>query len=83
MNLVVETGTFKGESTEIMAQNFDRVITIELDEKLHSETSKRLLDQGYSNIEFLLGDSGQHVDELSKRIQEPAIFFLDAFPQVS
>ncbi len=78
INIVVETGTFKGDSTRVMAQNFSKVYTIELDEALHKATSEKLKAEGLDNIEFILGDSGDKIESLTREIKEPAIFFLDA-----
>ena len=78
IRLIVETGTFKGDSTKKMADKFDKVITIELDEKLFNETRKKLKNNGYNNIEFIKGDSGKIIQKLSKEISEPTLFFLDA-----
>jgi len=78
IGLVVETGTFKGESTKKMADIFDKVITIELDDKLYNLTSEKLKNDGYKNIKFLRGDSGDIIQDLVQTINEPALFFLDA-----
>ena len=78
INIAVESGTFLGESTRQMSEGFNKVITIELDQKLYKETRKKLEDEGYKNIEFLNGDSGVIIEKLSKEIDEPALFFLDA-----
>jgi len=78
ISLIVETGTFKGDSTKKMADKFDKVITIELDEKLYNETRKKLKNQGYNNIEFIMGDSGEIIQKISEEISEPTLFFLDA-----
>lgn len=78
ISLVIETGTFKGESTKKMAEAFDKVITIELDKNLYNLTSDKLKNEGYENIKFLCGDSGDIIDDLVKKINEPALFFLDA-----
>lgn len=78
IHLIIETGTFKGDSTREMADNFDQVITIELDNKLYNETSKKLKNEGYTNIKYINGDSGIVIEDLSKEINEPTLFFLDA-----
>lgn len=78
IDLAVETGTFKGDGTRVMADNFKKVKTIELDPTLHRETSKKLKEEGYTNIEFLLGDSGEVIDTLTKSLKEPTMFYLDA-----
>lgn len=75
---VVETGTFKGDSTRVMAKHFKKVFTIELDENLYKSTKSQVLSEGFENIEFIFGDSGEKIEELTKELTDPAIFFLDA-----
>ena len=78
ISTIVETGTCRGVGTEVMAQKFERVYTIELDETLHGETKARLTAAGYDNITFVQGDSGERLRELVAEIHEPCVFFLDA-----
>jgi hypothetical protein len=76
--VAVETGTFMGDGTRVMSQNFEKVHTIELDKTLHAETSKTLLQENYINVVCHLGDSGAIVEELSKKLDRSTMFFLDA-----
>lgn len=78
IDIAIETGTFKGHGTRVMAKNFKNVSTIELDPVLHKETSAQLKLEGYSNVDFLFGDSGDAIVNLTKTIKIPAMFYLDA-----
>jgi len=71
----VETGTFHGETVRKMEPFFERLITIEIDLKLHQEARAR---HPSPKILYVLGDS---VTELRKTCQElyhPTLFYLDA-----
>ena len=72
----VETGTFHGHTTALAAQLFRIVYTIELSEQLFHETKDRL--NHFRNVRFIHGNSASEIAGLCKRIDEPAVFFLDA-----
>jgi hypothetical protein len=78
LDTIVETGTFKGTGTRVMAKNFSHVITIELDEELHKSTSKQIRDEGIENVEFIFGDSATQIKNVVSKLNKPAAFFLDA-----
>jgi hypothetical protein len=71
---VVEIGTFKGVTTQRLARRFDRVISVEIDEKLYHEASSRLKRQ--TNVELILGDGCKVLPGVSKRVNS-AVLFLD------
>lgn len=77
----VETGTYKGESTMVCAKMIKNVYTIEICEELYHSTKNDLLSKGYTNIEFILGDSLVELDGIMKKVEENnmgSIFFIDA-----
>lgn len=74
----VETGTYKGDTTLMAAQHFEKVFTTEIFEPLHLETRKRAEDSGVSNITFLLGDSVDLLKEIVPQVLDGAVFFIDA-----
>ena len=81
----IETGTCFGGSTRVMARAFERVWTIELSPELSVRTSTKMRAQGFSNVEFVHGDSGRELASLLDRAPwgglsegEPLVFFLDA-----
>ena len=53
----VETGTFKGTTALKLAEQFERVYTIEIDEKLHQQACNKFAGKSAANITALLGDS--------------------------
>ena len=78
ISTIVETGTCLGKGTEAMAQVFDQVYTIELDQELHQKAQDRLGSLGFDNITYLQGDSAERLRELVGELEGPAVFFLDA-----
>jgi hypothetical protein len=76
LRVFVETGTFRGETTLALRKVVDRCITIELDPTLH-ERAKAVF-AGVGGIELLLGDSGTLIRQVLERLDEPALFWLDA-----
>jgi hypothetical protein len=61
-DVFIETGTFKGQTTEWAAEQFEKVITIEIESDLFKETSRRLAN--HQNIEFHLGDSRETLENV-------------------
>jgi hypothetical protein len=73
--ILVETGTFHGEMIEAQKRSFEKIYSIELDDKLHSEASKRFIYD--RNIHLIKGDSAVQLFEVIKKINEKSIFWLD------
>jgi len=71
----VETGTYKGKSTNWASKNFDYVYTIELNEDLYFEVVKKYFK---NNISFSLGDSRFILPHVLLKLDRPALFWLDA-----
>jgi hypothetical protein len=75
--LFIETGTYRGVTARRASHIFSRVITIELDEALATEATKRLAK--YSNVQVLQGDASARLEEaFSGSDLSPAVVFLDA-----
>ena len=74
--MAVETGTYRGDSTPVLAELFSTVHTIELSPKWHEFSSQRLA--GFKNIVCHQGDSTEVLERLVPSIHGPAMFFLDA-----
>lgn len=72
--VLVETGTYMGETTFACEPLFEKVYTIEVDKQLYETVSR-----GYrgSKVTFLHGDSALVLVDLLPTIDKPAIFFLD------
>lgn len=73
--ILVETGTFLGDTVEFFKKRFDRVYSIELSEELFREAKKRFVDD--VNVTILQGDSGEVLKALIVTINAPALFWLD------
>jgi predicted O-methyltransferase YrrM len=74
IKILVETGTLHGDMLEAMRKDFERLYSIELDEKLYKDAQKRF--NGVNHIELIHGDSGVQLEFLLKKT-EPALFWLD------
>jgi hypothetical protein len=72
----VETGTYFGNTTLWAASNFNRVISIEADERLYEKASVRL--RSFKNIELHRGQSQEILKRLIPGIEKPTIVWLDA-----
>ena len=72
----VETGTHKGKTAEWASGLFRKVITIEGSEKWYQATKERLA--AVPNIEILFGHSAQVLPDVVRRLEAPALFWLDA-----
>lgn len=77
INVAIETGTYHGETTKWLAENFDVVYTVEYNKIYLEEAQSRMA--GYFNIRSYLGSS---VDLLGNFLHEckdnNVIVFLDA-----
>lgn len=71
----IESGTYHGAMISAVANYFDRIISIELDDFLF-RTAKLKFSQN-SNISILQGDSGKLLREVLKTISQPCLFWLD------
>jgi len=76
LNVFVETGTFRGGMLEAQRANFQRLISIELNEELFQ--AARLKFAGDPQIKLLQGDSGVKLTAAVQGLDEPALFWLDA-----
>jgi len=75
LDVLVETGTFKGDMMEAMKADFRRLYSIELADHFHAEAVKRFSSE--PKIEILHGDSGRVLSELVPKLDGPALFWLD------
>ena len=79
VDLILESGTAYGQSTELMANYFDkRIITVDFDKifEQHENTSKRL--SKYSNVSCKIGDSFNVLPFLANKYKDKKIgVFID------
>ncbi len=75
IRVLVETGTFFGDTLFALRNDFDRLVSIELDEALYKAALRRF--RPYPNIENIHGDSGVRMPEVLATLRERAVFWLD------
>lgn len=71
----IETGTYLGEMVEAMKNSFEKIYSVELNEKLYEEAKEKFAKD--NNISIIHGDSGTVLPFLLKNITEPTLFWLD------
>jgi hypothetical protein len=71
----VETGTLYGDMVEAQLNNFEKIISIELNKELCDRAKNKFKNN--KNVEIIEGDSGLVLNDLVKRLNAPAIFWLD------
>jgi hypothetical protein len=75
LHVLVETGTFFGDTVEFFKTIFERVYSIELAEDLAKRAMLRFeLD---NNVRIIHGDSADVLKSLIQDINEPVLFWLD------
>jgi hypothetical protein len=72
---LVETGTLFGDTIYALRNDFDRLVSIELDDSLYAAAIRRF--RRFPNIQILHGDSGDRIQEVLSDLHEPAVFWLD------
>lgn len=73
---LVETGTYKGQMVKAMKNKFYKIFSIEIGDELYKKAAENF--SGDKHVKIIHGDSGSILEELAVKIQEPAVFWLDA-----
>lgn len=73
--VLIETGTYLGDTIFSQKDNFKRIISIELSEILYKAAKRRF--KKYSGIEILLGNSGELLPGIMPEITTRALLWLD------
>jgi len=73
--ILVETGTYKGHMIYAQLHNFDEIYSVELDENFF-EAAKIKFNR-FKHVHLLQGDSEKCLGQITTKLQEPAIFWLD------
>lgn len=76
INTVIETGTYKGDTSLGLSSMVPNVVTIEINDKYFHEAKENLLDR--NNVTQLLGDAPDIIDRNMKSFRGPLLFFLDS-----
>tara|TARA_B100001167_G_scaffold190895_1_gene158978 strand:+ start:1311 stop:1889 length:579 start_codon:yes stop_codon:yes gene_type:complete len=71
----VETGTFQGDTTKLAQNIFNKVYTIELNNKLYNKARKNLASD---STLVLHGDSASVLNNILNDLDKNSLFFLDA-----
>ena len=75
LEILVETGTYKGDMVEAMKGGFRKVYSIELADHFHRAAVERFRED--ANVVILHGDSGRVMEDLVPKLDGPALFWLD------
>lgn len=75
LKIMVETGTFLGDTIHHFKNNFDTLISIELSEDLADKAAKRFSTD--KNVTIIQGDSGIILSTLMAELNKPILFWLD------
>lgn len=76
-NSFVETGTYKGNTTRLASQYFNKVYTIEIHKGLYEESVEKGRHEKITNIEYHLGDSLEKLPLIASKCGQ-TVWFLDA-----
>jgi hypothetical protein len=75
LEILVETGTYRGDMVQFMKDSFAKVYSIELSDQLFEAARRRF--HGQANVEIIHGDSGEELAKLIPRLDRPTLFWLD------
>jgi hypothetical protein len=75
INILVETGTFLGDTVEYFKNRFSEVFSIELADELARKAKIRF--QNDKNVTIIHGDSGVELFTLVRNFSSPVLFWLD------
>ena len=75
INTLIETGTYRGDMVQAAVNQYQKVISIELEPTLFLRAKVKF--SKYPNINILLGDSGKVLPRILQSINEPCVFWLD------
>lgn len=72
---LVETGTYYGDMIYAQLDNFSRIYSIELSERLYRKAKRRFKKN--ESVTLLHGDSSEVLREIVPTFKEPVLFWLD------
>lgn len=73
--ILVETGTYYGDTLQALHRSFSKLYSIELSVELYRQAVLRFAD--YPKIWLWNGDSGEVIADVLECVDKPAIFWLD------
>lgn len=72
---LIETGTYYGDTIWRVRDDFDRIVSIEIDPTLAANARRRFKHDAH--IEFVVGDSGVMLQQVLATTRERCLFWLD------
>jgi hypothetical protein len=78
LRILIETGTYMGETAWALRRDFDRIDTVELEPTL--ARLARIRFARTRNVRVHEGDSAVVLPRILDRLEQPALFWLDAHP---
>lgn len=76
LTILVETGTFSGDTPAALKDDFRRIYSIELNPELVRRVRERFLEDAH--ITILHGDSEERLPEILAELRDPSLFWLDS-----
>lgn len=73
--ILIETGTFLGETVNSLRNIFSRIYSIEIQQELYLKAKQRFMN--VNHISILQGDSAEVLPILIETIKSPCLFWLD------
>lgn len=75
LEVLIETGTFLGDTVNEFKKDFHKVVSFELSADLAAKAKERFRED--ANVTIVEGDSGLLLKEYLKDINQPCLFWLD------
>lgn len=75
IKILVETGTYLGDTLYSLVHDFEKLYSIELSEHYHNKAKQKF--KKFNNVQLLLGDSGKVLNQIVPQLNQPALFWLD------
>ena len=75
LRILVETGTYLGDTVFALRNEFSEIYSIEIDQNLFTNAEQRF--HKYNHIKILHGDSGETLSQILNKLTEPCLFWLD------
>ncbi len=76
INILIETGTYLGNTIEALRKKFKEIYSIELSKALYLKAKQKFIN--YKQINIILGDSSEKLPKILSNIDSPCLFWLDA-----
>ena len=76
LDILIETGTYLGDTVDKARNCFKEIYSIEVDETLFNKAKEKF--SCFKGIHILRGDSAQVLPEIGAKLTAPALFWLDA-----